>query len=106
MKWNGLKPVKMQRGKEFMKVTMNLDVDTRDTSVANIGGSTIQIVPQTNGVIRFHGTNGCYLFSIVRTLNGDIHAFQNGFGLDKPPHVIYQNGELKCLSNNKPATKL
>lgn len=67
-----------------MKLSANVIVDTRDTSQSIVTPATLQVVLQTNGVVRIHGSNGGYLFSLQRDAEtGKVYSYVDGFGVTK-----------------------
>ena len=71
------------------RLTESIIVDARDTSPAPCPASTLVVIRQTNGVLRIHGENGGYLFSLIRDArDGKVYAYVNGFGGNKAPQEV------------------
>ena len=73
----------------MLKLSESIIVDGNDTSPAPFPTSTLQVVRQTNGVLRIHANNGGYLFSLVRNAtDGKVYAYVNGFGGNREPKEV------------------
>lgn len=67
---------------------MKLIDDSTDISVSPMPASTLNIIRQTNGVVRIHASNGGYLFSLVKPPDGPVFMFRDGFGKTTEPKQI------------------
>ena len=65
-----------------------LKEDSHDISVAPVPTQTLNVVRQTNGILRIHAENGGYLFSLVRKTDGKVYQFRDGFGTHAEPVEI------------------
>jgi hypothetical protein len=67
---------------------MKLADDSRDVAIAPLPASTLNVVRQTNGVLRIHADNGGNLLNLIRTPDGKLFWFHSGFGTESEPVEI------------------